>query len=91
MKALCLGALAAASLAAQAQTPPPDPAQADAQVPAPAYSSSLRRMPRGMDNNDTTDWKKANEEVGQFRRGHPDLLKWESGQRPAASAPAHRH
>ena len=25
----------------------------------------------------TIDWRKANDEVSQFRRGHADVLKWE--------------
>jgi hypothetical protein len=40
-----------------------------------------------------TDWRKANEAVGQFKRGHIDVLKWEAAQAPApepepAPAPA---
>lgn len=42
------------------------------------------------------DWKAANGAVGQFTRGHMDLLKWERAQegggRPSPSpAPAHTH
>ncbi|MDD2729630.1 TolC family protein [Malikia sp.] len=34
-------------------------------------------------------WRQANESVGQFQRGHADLLKWEQGQAPvAAQVPA---
>lgn len=34
-------------------------------------------------------WRQANDGVGQFPRGHADLLKWEQGQAPvAASTPA---
>ncbi len=34
-------------------------------------------------------WRHANDNVGQFQRGHADLLKWEQSQAPvAASAPA---
>lgn len=34
-------------------------------------------------------WRQANDGVGQFQRGHADLLKWEQGQAPvAASTPA---
>jgi hypothetical protein len=29
------------------------------------------------------DWKKANADVGQFKRGHADLLKWEQEQAKA--------
>lgn len=31
------------------------------------------------------DWRQANEAVGQFPRGHADVLRWESTQPPAAS------
>lgn len=93
MKALCLGALAAACpLAVLAQPPQPDPSQADARVPAPVYRSDWR-VPPPAAAPDGLDWKKANAEVGQFRRGHVDLLQWEAGRRaPTASPPpAHRH
>lgn len=35
-------------------------------------------------------WRQANDSVGQFRRGHADLLKWEQSQAPVATpiAPA---
>ena len=26
------------------------------------------------------DWKRANAEVGQFSKGHADILKWEANQ-----------
>jgi hypothetical protein len=87
MNTLCLGALAAAaSMAALAQQPATDPSQADAKVPLPVYRSVFQDTPRGVEEQ-TADWKKANAEVGQFRRGHVDLLKWEA-QRPASAAPA---
>lgn len=31
------------------------------------------------------DWRKANEAVGQFPRGHADVLRWEQGQTPKAA------
>lgn len=34
------------------------------------------------------DWRQANETVGQFPRGHADVLRWESAQPAAASAQA---
>ena len=34
----------------------------------------------------TQDWRKANEAVGQFPRGHADVLRWEQTQTPAAVA-----
>ena len=104
MNAPCLGVLAAAaSMAALAQQPTADPSQADAKVPLPIYRSVFQNTPRGVDG-ETADWKKANAEVGQFRRGHADLLRWEARHAaPAAptpssppvpasaSAPAHKH
>lgn len=32
------------------------------------------------------DWRQANQDVGQFARGHIDLLRWEASQLPAATA-----
>ncbi len=34
------------------------------------------------------DWKTANAKVGQYRRGHSDILKAERLQQPAAPQPA---
>lgn len=60
-------------------------------VPAPRYRSALAPEPRGAAPA-STDWKAANAEVGQFRRGHSDLLKWEQtqGATPPAAAPGQR-
>jgi outer membrane protein TolC len=33
------------------------------------------------------DWRSANDAVGQFKRGHIDLLKWEKANLPAESVP----
>lgn len=35
---------------------------------------------------EAVDWRKANEAVGQFKRGHIDLLKWEAAHPSAPSA-----
>jgi hypothetical protein len=65
-----------------------DAAQPDAKVPAVQYRSVFKDTPTGVEN-ETTDWKKANREVGQFLRGHVDVLKWEEQQAPATkTAPA---
>ena len=32
------------------------------------------------------DWKAANATVGQYRRGHTDIVKWEKSQAPAQPA-----
>ena len=43
-----------------------------------------RDLPQGVETT-ALDWKAANAAVGQFKRGHADLLKWEQEQarRPA--------
>lgn len=69
---LCLPALAQLPAAA-------DPAAA---VPSVHYRSVFDTA-RGVETQ-SLDWKKANAEVGQFRRGHADVLKWEQAQPPAS-------
>lgn len=61
-------------------------------VPAVAYHSAFAGVPRGVEQAEV-DWKAANAAVGQFRRGHADVLKWEQEQArsPAASSPAPAH
>lgn len=77
--------------AAFAQSPPPpanstppapptrnelavvDPALA---VPAVLYRSVFADTPTGVETEEV-DWGKANADVGQFKRGHVDILKWE--------------
>lgn len=81
-----------------AQAAPPDPSNPDAQVPPVAYRSVFADTPRGVEA-EAADWKKANAEVGQFRRGHVDLLKWEEERArhapgtptPPAAPPAPHH
>ncbi len=34
-----------------------------------------------------TDWRRANEAVGQLKRGHADALKWEQANMPAEATP----
>ncbi|MEO8023054.1 hypothetical protein [Polaromonas sp.] len=70
---------------AHAQNSPPlqatDPA---APVPAVAYRSVFSDLPTGVEAG-REDWKKANNDVGRFTRGHVDILKAE--QQQAAPAP----
>lgn len=47
-------------------------------VPAVAYQSVFANTPTGVETQ-SVDWKAANAEVGQFSRGHVDILKWEQG------------
>ena len=51
-------------------------AQADTPVPKARYRSVFADLPTGVEQT-SLDWKKANADVGQFKRGYPDLLKWE--------------
>lgn len=87
--------LALASLAwpllglAQAANPPPvasgtvaDPA---APVPPLHYRSALQAGPQGV-IQERDDWKAANARVGQYPRGHHDILKAEEAQASAAPA-----
>ena len=89
------GWIALASAAAFAQTiPAPSPfplpptpaaapeanvADASAFVPSVLYRSVFADTPKGVET-ETLDWKKANADVGQFKRGHVDILKWEASQ-----------
>ena len=70
---------------ALAQSPATDPASA---VPAVRYRSVFADTPKGVET-DTLQWKAANAAVGQFARGHIDILKWEAAQaRSEATKPA---
>ena len=53
-----------------------DPAAA---VPPVVYLSVFAGTPTGVEM-ESADWKKANAEVGQFKRGHVDILKWDEAQ-----------
>lgn len=90
---LVLAFLAAPASGLAQRVPAPNAAVADpaTPVPAPRYRSALASEPRGAALA-STDWKAANAEVGQFRRGHSDLLKWEQtqGATPPAAAPGQR-
>lgn len=43
------------------------------------YQSVFAGTPTGVEM-ESADWKKANAEVGQFKRGHVDILKWDEAQ-----------
>lgn len=71
---------------------------AKAVVARPVYQSAFADLPAFDPERpaaDKKDWRKANEDVAQFPRGHVDILKWEEAQtkkRPAATtAPAVDH
>ncbi len=57
-------------------------------VPPVAYRSVFIDLSQGVEST-SLDWKAANANVGQFKRGHVDLLKWEQEQAAKArTAPA---
>ncbi len=68
--------LALPLLASSVQAQVTNPA---APVPPVVYQSVFANTPKGVETQ-TADWKKANAEVGQFKRGHVDILKWEEAQ-----------
>ncbi len=73
---------------APAPTPAPTAqtaANPAAPVPAVAYRSVFKETSLGVEK-DNEDWRKANNEVGKFLRGHVDILKWEE-QENAKRAP----
>lgn len=61
---------------ALAQPSPTAANDPNAPVPPVAYQSVFADAPKGVETQ-SIDWKKANADVGQFRRGHVDILKWE--------------
>jgi len=79
-----LGVMAFLPMASHAQSPA-DPSQPTSAV---AYRSVFVDTPQGAET-DSLDWKTANRQVGQFPRGHIDILKWEAAQAKAkAETPA---
>ena len=94
----CTAGLIAVSTASLAQTAATQNTDANkaadpqAKVPAVAYRSVFKETSLGVEK-DTRDWRKANDEVGKFTRGHVDILKseeQENATKPIA-APAHKH
>ena len=78
-------------------TTQPEITNAAAFVPPVRYRSVFADTPGGVEK-ERIDWKKANADVGQFKNGFIDILKWEAQQeviknpgRPAAPAPVHQH
>ena len=80
--ALVLVVHAQAQPAAPTLTEPTRTLQAsDAASPVPAlpYRSVFADLPKGVEEG-SGDWKAANKAVGQFPRGHIDLLQWEKAR-----------
>ncbi len=56
-------------------------------VPPAVYRSRLADLPRGVEET-RLDWRRSNDAVGQFKRGHIDLLRLEQqNAAPAATQP----
>lgn len=51
-----------------------------------AGSVSAQQAPQAPVEQGSIDWRKANDEVSQFKRGHADVLKWESANDNAQSS-----
>jgi hypothetical protein len=83
----------------KAQNKPPSP-EVDPQqiVPSAHYRNVFTDTPSGVEQG-KTDWKLANDKVGEFRRGHIDILKKEEADAaksdvtkpPKVSPPRHQH
>lgn len=73
-----LGVFVLASSASSAQAIP-DIVNPAALAPPVHYRSVFPDTPNGIAREEV-DWKKANADVGQFKRGHIDILRWESAQ-----------
>lgn len=92
MKKTTLLALAACawptlSLAQGASNPSPTPASVAnpaAAVPATPYRSVFHGNPKAGDQ-EREDWRAANARVGQYARGHIDILKAEKAQATGAA------
>jgi hypothetical protein len=55
-------------------------------LPLGAWSQTATAQPQAGMAPPLVDWRGANDAVAQFKRGHIDLLKWESANLPAESA-----
>lgn len=94
---LWLGPALAAWAGTGALAAPPAVVDPSAPVPPVVYRSVFVDMAQGVETG-ATDWRRANDEVGQYRRGHIDILKAEEADeaRQRANAPPnpagpHRH
>ncbi len=68
--------------------------QPEAAVPSVTYRSVFRDTSLGVEQ-EKADWRKANDDVGKFTRGHVDILKQEEMDKKAMDAKAapapHKH
>jgi hypothetical protein len=73
-------------LAAQALPDRPPVVNPALAVEPVEYRSVFADLPRGVEAG-SIDWREANDQVGQFRRGHVDILRWEQQQDAATPRP----
>jgi hypothetical protein len=69
-------AAAQTAAAGDAASPAPSASNPATKVPPVSYRSVFKETSLGVEK-DSADWRKANDEVGKFTRGHIDILKWE--------------
>jgi hypothetical protein len=55
-------------------------------VPPAVYRSTWENLPRGVEDT-RLDWRRSNDTVGQFKRGHIDLLRLEQQNAAPAARP----
>jgi len=55
-------------------------------LPVSAWAQTVTPLPQAGVAPPLVDWRGANDAVAQFKRGHIDLLKWESANLPAEPA-----
>ena len=79
-------ALVFAQLADPDGLPAAASANPEASVPAVRYQSVFAGLPAGV-VQDSVSWADANAAVGQFPRGHADIVKWETRQAAGLAAP----
>lgn len=60
--------------------PEPDPSDRAAPTPPLIHHSVLTAPVPAVPDRQSADWREANRVVGQFPRGHRDLLHWEAQQ-----------
>jgi hypothetical protein len=86
---LLLGTLLTLPAVAQPSSTVVEAADPAAAVPATQYRSVFPGTPRGVEEG-STSWAGANADVGQFTRGHVDILKWEAARAagPTGALPA---
>lgn len=86
---LAMGALLSVPSGAQTHTAPPPASPAPAHVlDADAPTRPLVHQPLENSGSIVTtpgDWRKANAAVGEFPRGHADIVKWEAAAQSGKS------